>query len=210
MGQSDHSTATPHSAWNAQSANSNSESANSNSGHAYSNSQRARFWTDEVVSRARARRHVGTVPASTESEAADTLCLPLSSPNGAETHALVPFPPPSAPPSRRATIHALQEWEGNVVEIGENEIVARLVDLTAGHTHETDEAIIPMAEISESDASRLVVGGIFRWVIGYERSPAGTRKRVSQIVFRDLPRITDTDLRQGEAWARRAAAILSP
>ena len=203
MGPSDHSTASPNSTWNAQSANSNSESESSNS-------ERARFWADEVVSRARARRHVGTVPASPETEAADTLHSPLSSPNGADTHTLEPLPPPLAPPSRRATIHALQEWEGYVVEIGESDFLARLVDLTAGLTHETDEAIISMAEISESDASRLVVGGIFRWVIGYEHSPAGTRKRVSQIVFRDLPRVTDTDLRQGEAWARRAAAILSP
>ena len=43
-------------------------------------------------------------------------------------------------------------------------------------------------------------GSVFRWVIGYERSPAGTKKRVSHIVFRDLPVIT-SDLRDGELWA---------
>ena len=174
-----------------------------------SRSETTRFRADEVVSRARAKRPVGTVPSSPETEAASTLRSPLRSPNSADTLPLVNFPPLAAPPSRRATLHALQEWEGHVVDIGDNEFVARLVDLTAGDTHESDEAIIPMAEISERDASRLVVGSIFRWVIGYERSPEGTRKRVSQIVFRDLPRVTGTDLRQGEEWADKVAPTLS-
>ena len=119
------------------------------------------------------------------------------------------FPPPVPPFPRRPTLHALQEWEGYVVDIGEEEFVARLVDLTAGREHESEEAIIPMAEISERDASRMVVGSIFRWVIGYERSPEGTRKRVSQIVFRDLPRVTASDLHAGREWADRMAPALN-
>ena len=35
-----------------------------------------------------------------------------------------------------------QEWEGYVVDIGLSEFVARLVDLTAGSSHEEEEAII--------------------------------------------------------------------
>ena len=34
-----------------------------------------------------------------------------------------------------------QEWEGYVVDIGASEFVARLVDLTAGSSHEEEEAI---------------------------------------------------------------------
>ena len=104
--------------------------------------------------------------------------------------------------SPMSTFHALQEWEGYVVEINDVEFVARLINLTAGRSHETEEANIPLAELSEYDARRLELGGIFRWVIGYERSPEGARKRVSQIVFRDLPRMTESDFRRGEAWAR--------
>ena len=48
-------------------------------------------------------------------------------------------------------------------------------------------------------------GKHFRWVIGYERSPAGTKKRVSQIVFRDLPVVTRSDLAHSEAWAQDMA-----
>ena len=89
-----------------------------------------------------------------------------------------------------------------MVEILTDELVVRLVDLTAGSTHEEEEATIPLAEIAEGDAAAMRVGSIFRWVIGYERSPAGTKKRVSQIVFRDLPRMTEQDFQEGKKWAR--------
>ena len=102
-----------------------------------------------------------------------------------------------------ATLTALQEWEGYVEEICATELVARLIDLTAGNSHETEEVTIPLAEIAPRDVANLEVGSIFRWVIGYEHSPEGTRKRVSQIVFRDLPRMTDTDIQDARTWANK-------
>ncbi|MDD9984879.1 MAG: hypothetical protein OXQ31_01260 [Spirochaetaceae bacterium] len=86
--------------------------------------------------------------------------------------------------------------------------MARLVDLTNGSSHEEEEAIIPLDEISDDDAAKLREGAIFRWVIGYERTPAGTKKRVSQIVFRDIPRLTERDLQQGKEWARNTMKAL--
>ena len=123
---------------------------------------------------------------------------------------IVTLPQPSARWSPSATLHALQEWEGYVVEIGEDEFVARLVDLTAGMPYETDEATIPIEEISEQDAEKMSEGDIFRWVIGYERSASGTKRRVSQIVFRDLPRMTAADFEEGRKWAERVARSLNP
>lgn len=123
---------------------------------------------------------------------------------------IVTLPQPSARWSPSATLHALQEWEGYVVEIGEDEFVARLVDLTAGMSYETDEATIPMEEISEHDAEKMSEGDIFRWVIGYERSASGTKRRVSQIVFRDLPRMTAADFEESRKWAERVARSLNP
>ncbi len=114
---------------------------------------------------------------------------------------IVHLPPPQPRWTPADTLHPLQEWEGYVVEIGATDFMARLVDLTAGSTHEEEEAVIPLAEISDNDADRICAGSIFRWVIGYQRSPAGTKKRVSYFVFRDLPAITETDLHDGEAWA---------
>ncbi len=121
---------------------------------------------------------------------------------------MVDFPPLAKRRPRATTFHALQEWEGYVVEIAENEFTANLVDLTAGRSRETEEATIPLDEVSADDASRMTEGSIFRWVIGYEHSPEGTRKRVSQIVFRDLPAITESDMAAGRAWAKHMAEAL--
>ena len=112
----------------------------------------------------------------------------------------------------RVSFHALQEWEGYVLEEPawddcpegrrEGEFTVRLLDLTAGSSQEEEEAVIPLSEIAEDDLNRLRPGAIFRWVIGYERSASGTKRRVSQIVFRDLPAMTKQDMSEGEEWAR--------
>lgn len=107
----------------------------------------------------------------------------------------------------QVSFHLLQEWEGYVIEIGEGDLTVRLLDLTAGSSHEEEEAVIPLAEISENDLKRLRLGSIFRWVIGYERSASGTKRRVSQLVFRDLPVMTKQDIAEGEEWARRVAQL---
>ena len=96
----------------------------------------------------------------------------------------------------------LQEWEGYVLEIAGDEFVARLVDVTAGSSHEDEEAVIPLAELSDGDAAALREGGIFRWVIGYECSPSGARKSVSRISLRARRRMAERDYQQGRQWAR--------
>ena len=118
------------------------------------------------------------------------------------------LPPPRTRRAPTASFHALQEWEGYVVERRAADFVARLTDLTAGASYEQEEAIIPLTELSDHDAARIADGSVFRWVIGYERSPAGTRKRVSRIVLRDLPAVTEADLRDGEEWARETIRTL--
>ena len=115
---------------------------------------------------------------------------------------------------RMPSIYPLQEWEGWVVEVGEDEFIARLTDLTAIRSNsgpdwlQEEEAIIPISELPEDDFKRLHEGSIFRWVIGYERSLSGTKKRVSQIVFRDLPVMTTKDMSMGEEWARKVSQTL--
>lgn len=116
--------------------------------------------------------------------------------------ASMPLVPPSTPGT--PSLHALQEWEGYVLEIGDGDFTARLVDLTAGATYEGEEADIPLCEVSAADAEKMQVGSIFRWVIGYERA-AGPVRRVSQIVFRDLPAVSQGDLSASRTWADRVA-----
>ncbi len=117
-------------------------------------------------------------------------------------------------PRQASSIYPLQEWEGWVVEVSEHEFTARLTDLTAGPAaSESDgiaeeEATIPNSELSEEDLNRLRPGSVFRWIIGYEQSPGGTKKRVSQIVLRDLPVMTALDMSRGEEWAGRVSRAL--
>ena len=113
------------------------------------------------------------------------------------------WPQPAEDLPRTATFHARQEWEGHVVAINETDFTARLVDLTAGGTYEEEEAEIPLEEISDSDAARLKIGSIFRWVIGFKRSALGQKERTSLIVFRDLPAMSRSDEQSGKAWAAR-------
>lgn len=121
----------------------------------------------------------------------------------------VDLPPLRTRSAPSATLHALQEWEGHVVEVGRSDFTARLVDLTDDSVQGEEEATIPVDEISDEDAAKIREGSIFRWVIGYERSASGSKKRVSHIVFRDLPAITRSDLREGKAWARETIRSLN-
>lgn len=158
--------------------------------------------------------HGTNAGSATNTRNRNAIPVTLRAPAGREQHdddasRIVNLPslrPPRRMPS--ATFHALQEWEGYVVEVGAADFVARLVDLTASSSHEQEEAVIPLTEISDADAERMRSGSIFRWVIGYERSASGTKKRVSQIVFRDLPRMTRADLREGRGWARETMRSL--
>lgn len=113
------------------------------------------------------------------------------------------FPVPRHPPRSTTTFYPLQEWEGYVTAIDKNSFTTRLVDLTAGETRTTETATIPMEEISKADADRMKIGSFLRWVIGYRRDAAGTKQRVSMIVFRDLPVMTKARLRRAGAWAEK-------
>lgn len=112
---------------------------------------------------------------------------------------------PIPKPRRRPQFDAIQEWEGVVLEKLDDHFIARLIDVTAGiavtaGTYE--EADFPYSAVLESDLQRLLVGSIFRWVIGYETDAGGTKKRVSRVVLRNLPVITAHDVARGEEWAR--------
>ena len=114
---------------------------------------------------------------------------------------VIGFPRISRLPPARETFHALQEWEGVVTGIGDQEFLARLIDVTSDAAVDEEEATFPIAEVSEQDVERMREGSVFRWVIGYERSAMGQKKRISQIVFRDLPALTVADVERGNRWA---------
>jgi len=101
----------------------------------------------------------------------------------------------------KASLSPLQEWEGYVTDVTNSHAIVNLLDITAGETRANDRAEIPLEEFAESDIPKLSPGRVLRWVIGYQRSPSGTKMRVSQIVVRDLPRWTARELREAKAEA---------
>lgn len=122
-------------------------------------------------------------------------------------HWSLPWPEPvfSASDTNFVT---LQEWEGYVIAINDDDFEGRLLDLTARAKREEEEATIPYSEISEKERDEMRLGSIFRWTIGYETTASGTRRRISQIVFRDLPVITQKDADEAWEWALDTRRLL--
>jgi len=92
----------------------------------------------------------------------------------------------------------LQEWEGYVTDIYEDKFLTSLIDITAKEDVATEEAEFDIEELSDSDKNLLKVGAVFRWIIGYERTPSGVKKRVSQVVFRRLPQWSQSSIRNAD------------
>lgn len=103
---------------------------------------------------------------------------------------------------------ALQEWEGYVTEIREHEFVAHLLDITADAKRAEEEATISLDELSDTDRETMRLGSIFRWVIGYERTASGVERWFSQIVFRQLPVLTQAEWDEAWEWALETRRLL--
>lgn len=110
--------------------------------------------------------------------------------------------------SFKSTFTPLQEWEGYVVEIGNDFFTARLIDITAESENEEEEADFPISDLSDSDKKLLKVGAIFRWAIGYRKSFSGNKQRISSIIFRRLPKWTNREKEENRKKAELLAASL--
>jgi hypothetical protein len=110
---------------------------------------------------------------------------------------------------RSITFSPIKEWEGYVVDVVRDHMIANLVDLTAHENRPSSTVEIPLEELEPADIERLRPGMIFRWAIGYLRTPSGTRKRSSNIVFRNLPRWTKQELAEAKKEAAEMAKYFS-
>jgi len=99
----------------------------------------------------------------------------------------------------------LQEWEGQVQEVGDVYFSARLVDLTRGEKEETEESDLPIDDLVEADRTLLVPGAVFRWIIGY-RWEDGEKERFTRVVIRRLPVWTEKEIRAAD---REAAELFN-
>ena len=103
----------------------------------------------------------------------------------------------------------LQEWEGYVVSISKETFTARLVDVTRTRSLEEEEADLPLDDLDDDARRKISPGAIFRWVIGYHRSPSGTKDRTSRIVFRDLPYWSKKEIVENRNEAAELASRLT-
>jgi hypothetical protein len=99
---------------------------------------------------------------------------------------------PSAAAIPKHHFKVLQKFEGTVLEISGQECRAVIRDLTSPGN--VEEVTFSVEEISDSDRSLAVPGGIFYWYIGYDDHVGGQRYRSSAIIFRRFPFWREKDL----------------
>jgi hypothetical protein len=116
---------------------------------------------------------------------------------------------PAFQPTPRLRFVALQEWEGVVTEIGDDHFVARLTDLSDRTKTLDEEANFPSTEVSDDDQQLLKTGAVFRWIIGFQKLPGGTKQRISQLVFRRLPQWTREDIAHADDIANEWSIVLN-
>jgi hypothetical protein len=88
---------------------------------------------------------------------------------------------------------ALQQWRGTIVEIREGEFDAELRDRT-DPSRPREIATFQKNEISEGDEALLRIGAVFDWAVGYVLTPSRQRLLVATIIFRRLPRWTESEI----------------
>ena len=102
--------------------------------------------------------------------------------------------PPGSLPTLRVTV--LQQWEGVVTEVGDETFFAELDDLTDS-SRPIEIVELSLDEIAVEDRPLVKNGACFYWSIGYETSPGGTIRRVSEIRLKRVPK-----------WSRRSIEAL--
>ncbi|MBI2412109.1 MAG: hypothetical protein HYV24_02740 [Deltaproteobacteria bacterium] len=126
----------------------------------------------------------------------------LRSESKPETDRVISLPSFKAVTEQAITpIALLQEWEGYVECINENEFTASLVDITKKKNIAEEEADFPIEDLNQDDKRLLKPGAVFRWLIGY-RSIGGTKERFSKIVFRRMPQWTARDFEAARTKAK--------
>lgn len=102
-------------------------------------------------------------------------------------------------PEPKAPIHVLQGVGRARSGVFGDELVAELIDLTAGSSEPEEEAVIPLAEFAGEVPRTLQVGSVFPWIIGYEDNSDPTNP-VSRFVFCKPHVFAPEDLERGRAW----------
>ncbi|WP_404359894.1 hypothetical protein [Methylotuvimicrobium sp. KM1] len=104
---------------------------------------------------------------------------------------------PNYQETKKTKIHSFQElyeWEGCINQVEETFFTAALIDITEEETIPTEEADFDINSIPNEDRLFIHEGAIFRWILGYERFPNGSKKNSSKVVFRRNARWTTQNI----------------
>lgn len=101
-----------------------------------------------------------------------------------------------------------QKWNGVVVECNDEELTARLEDLT--NPENPDEIVVlSIEEIDKGDQALIQNGAVFLWHIGYRQGFRYPRERFSKISFRRLPKWTEEEIQDAEKLAKEYSDFFS-
>ena len=121
------------------------------------------------------------------------------------------IPLPLASPKIKKPEYAqeiLQDWEGVVETIGNENFTARLRNLTNNEPYPSEAAELPIEDISADDLELLRVGAVFYLTVGRLIWFNGRQERFGRIVFRRLPGWTLSTLRRAEKRAEHLSRFL--
>lgn len=97
-----------------------------------------------------------------------------------------------------------QRWNGTVIDCSDQELTARLEDLT--NPQNPDEIVVlSTEEIENRDQPLIKTGAMFLWHIGYRYGPKYPRERFSKISFRRLAKWTEGEIQDAEKQAKEYA-----
>jgi hypothetical protein len=108
--------------------------------------------------------------------------------------------------SKRRSFQETASWEGVVIQINEEGIVAKLTKRYQDFPAE--EAVIPWQEIDESDHDVALEGAPFSWKVGY-LDLNGQRLSVSHIEFGRIRNFTAFEQANAESKAKEYAALFN-
>jgi hypothetical protein len=155
--------------------------------------QSTKVVTGEIMREITAPR---AIPSGTQTNESESLGTQPTKPVDVG-RTLIRLPEGSLP---REQVRVLQQWECVVTDVDEASFFAELQDL--GDPSCPIEIVqIPLDEVPREDHDLLECGSVFYWSIGFETSPGGQLKRVSEIRFRRTPRWTKRAIENVERQA---------
>ena len=88
----------------------------------------------------------------------------------------------------------LQQWEGTVTDVSDDQFVAILRSLSGDITDK--RVTIDCEEVSAPDQQLVLPGAVFYWTIGYRIEFHGQKSSISTIKFRRLPNWTRREIQR--------------